>query len=241
MLLLYITRINYSLKEMKNMKPNIKPKSKIGKNKFKKEKKYIVKNPDRNINSILFYKYPGEKSKLILGDRFDYFKVIDIRKFKEMFSDLKSKKDLRNRSSFFYFQKFDSRKKSFGSCLPKISSFIDSLFKYPTTKHKYEVIAIINPKNKVIGYTTIKLNKKYMERITKKISDMREKGESLISIRNKLNRIVKDKLSTLNTSNRNKTNADLNLYSILLNLGFEIYFTPETGYKLDKNFNFVKE
>lgn len=223
------------------MKQNIKPKSKIGKDKFKREIKSLNKNPEAEINKILFYKHPGEKSKQILKDRFDYFRVIDLKQFENIFSTVKSKKDLRDRSSLFYFQRFDSRKGNFTSSLPKISSFIDFLFKYPTTKHRYEIIAVTNPKNKVIGYTTIKVNKAYMERITEIIDEMKKKGKHLIEIRNKLNRIVKNKLSNKYKDAKNNLPPEIKFHKLLLSLGFEIYFTPETGYKLDNNFNFVPD
>ena len=232
---------------MPKIKPKEFPKPKIGKPKFTKEIKSIKKIPITKINKTAFYKHPGEKAINVSKDRLNSFKVIDNVKYTKMLESIYKKrkdkgklKDIREKGSLFYFQEVNPR--VFGNAIPSMFSFMESIFKYPKTKHGYDVIAVVNAKKEVIGYTTVKINHTFMKNIQVKIREhMKNKNVSLLRARDDFTRIFSSMISKKEKSSRQKVNQTLNFYKLLEKYKFEVYFTPEKGYKLNKDFNFVKD
>jgi hypothetical protein len=75
-------------------------------------------------------------------------------------------------------------------------SFIESIFKYPKTKHGYDVIAIVNDRKQILGYTTVKINHTFMKNIQVKIKEhMLKENVSLLRARNYFIRIFSDIIS----------------------------------------------
>ncbi len=234
----------------KKIIPRIIPKPKIGRDKYLSEIDSLKKIDINNLRKITFYKHPGEKAINVSGDRLNSFSVINNKRYDVIFKNILEKrlskkrtKDIRQKGSLFYFKLQDSSKNpkfNKGNAIPDLFLFIDGIFKYSKTKHGYEVIAIVNPEKKVLGYTTIKINHVFMKNITQEIQKSISENKSLLETRKKITRFLVHKASTMEGNKKNKKTV-FNVLNILKKFGFEVYFTPENGYRLDKNFNFVPE
>lgn len=234
----------------KRATPKIIPKPKIGKDKFKAEIKALENIQLTNLRDVAYYKAPGEKSYNITGDRLSPFTVVNNKKFDLIFQDIGRKRalkgktnDVKEKGSLFYFKLYNPSikpKYNKGNAIPDLGLFIDSIFKYPRTKHGYEVIAVVNPEKKVLGYTTIKINHVFMKNMVTEINKAIFENKSLLKKRIDMARYLVNKASTMEGNVKNKETV-FNVLKILEKLGFEIYFTPEKGYKLDKDFNYVLE
>jgi hypothetical protein len=230
----------------KNIKPKIFNKSKIGKDKYITEINLFKNIKNLDPEKTAFYKYPGEKTTLVPKEIFTEFKVIDSERYNKILTTISKKKvkkgsfkDNREKGSVLYFQSFDPEVKTFGSAIPHMFSFIDAVFKYPKTKHGYNVTAVINPERKIIGYTTIKNNPVVMRNLQTLIKEETLKSNgSVLKARTNVIRHFSSLISEQSTS-KTKINRTYNFYKLLEKLKFEVYFTPEKGYKLDKEFNFV--
>ena len=98
--------------------------------------------------------------------------------------------------------------------LPSITDIKDLVKTHFDLRHGYEIIGVFDSKKNECGYTVIKIN-------TKKITP--------------------DCLKYINDLKPNSNYDKEILYSRLSRMGLEIYFTPMPGYKLDHNFNYIKE
>jgi hypothetical protein len=209
---------------MKHMKPNIKPKSKIGKNKFEKT---LINDPLISKKEIALFSSPKKGILDVSLDRQKKSVNQNNLKIKSILNDfflkqLINRKTKRNNSQFLHTHITikNSKRELFGIALPSKTDIVSLIENYKNYKYKYEIISVINVNTgRPIGYTVLKINKinisieKFKELIEKQIISKKLKGTSYKKY----------------------------LYILLSKIGIEIYFTPETGYKLDKNFNFVKE
>jgi hypothetical protein len=202
---------------MKFKKPIIFKKPKIGKIKFEKDLKH---NSQLNKKELALLLLPGEKGAYNISvNRKKDSVQLGIITHSKIINDyyLKMKKlnriDKDNKIQILHTHIIPTSQKHFGIALPSKHDVL-AIFKTSSLiAHKYEFIAVIDSKGKTVGYTTIKINKK--------ISNVND---------------IKQKLLTMKKSK----NYKLELYNLLPKLGLEIYFTPETGYRLDKYFNYVK-
>jgi len=234
----------------KKAKPRIIPKPKIGKDKFITEIKALENIQLTNLRDVAFYKHPGEKSYNISGDRLNHFTVVNNKKFDLIFQDIGKKRalkgktnDVREKGSLFYFKLYNPSikpKNNKGNAIPDLGLFVDSIFKYPRTKHGYEVMAIINPEKKVLGYTTIRINPVFMKNMVTEINKSILENKSLLQKRAEIGRYLVHKAASMEGNVKNRKTV-FNVLKILEKLGFEVYFTPERGYKLDKDYNYVLE
>jgi len=143
----------------------------------------------------------------------------------------------KEKGSLFYFKLQDPKLKgkyNNGNAIPDLFSLIDSMFKYPKTRHGYDVMAVVSPEKKVLGYTTVKINHAFMKKILPEIEN------KTIKNRNDFTRKIVHLLSNMEGNIKNKETV-FNVLKVLEKIGFEVYFTPEKGYKLDKEYRFIKE
>ena len=124
-----------------------------------------------------------------------------------------------------------SRKYTALPSVADIRELIEMSFEY---KYKYEIMPVLSQKGKEKGYTILKfdrpkdkkLSEKQMSALKKKITDGYIEDE-----------IYKYKIG----NNRILDSHKLGLFNIMDKLGINIYFSPMPGYRLDKNFNYVKK
>ncbi len=224
--------------------PKVKGLPKIGKPKFSTEIKSLENIDVNRLNKISFYKAPGEKTVNITGDRLNSFTVIDSKKFDAIFKNINQKRTNAGKESLdkkkgtiFYFKLQDPKLKgryNNGNAIPDLFSLIDSMFKYPKTRHGYDVMAVVSPEKKVLGYTTVKINHAFMKKILPEIENKSVKN------RDNFTRKMVHLLSNMQGNIKNKETV-FNVLKVLDKIGFEVYFTPEKGYKLDKEYRFVRE
>ncbi|MCK9292535.1 hypothetical protein M0P25_00415 [archaeon] len=202
---------------IKFKKPIIFNKSKLGKIKFEKD---LQKDPQLKKKELALMLLPGEKSAHNISTNRKRDSVqLAIALHSKLINKyyLKMKKINRNakenKIQILHTHIIPESKKDFAIALPSKSDILAIFKTNSLIAHKYEFIAVIDPKGKAIGYTTIKINKKL------NVSDIKKK---LLMI------------------NKNKKDYKLELYNLLPELGLEVYFTPEDGYRLDNNFNYVK-
>jgi len=223
---------------MPKIKPKIIPKSRIGKNKFEK----VLKEANKTESS--FYKHPGEKIVNVTKDKNRTYKPVNFERYEKLFNEINTKKlKLKEKGTFFHTAVFNPEAKkiiSSGTAIPNLNTFIDSIFNYPKTKHGYEVIGVVNPKGKVLGYTTIKINPVFMKNIQKKIDEYMVKEKvSLREAKNQFTRIFTHMLFDKEKITKRRDNYKIDFYKLLEKYKFEVYFTPESGYTLDKQLNYV--
>lgn len=224
--------------------PKVKALPRKGKSKFTKEIKSLENIDINRLREVAFYKAPGEKAISITGDRASSFTVVNSAKFDAIFKNINQKRQLKRKKpldkekgTIFYFKlqvpKLKGRYNN-GNVVPDLGLLIDSMFKYPKTRHGYDVMAIVNPDKKVLGYTTIKINHAFMKRFLPELENKSVKN------RNDFTRKMVHLLSNMEGNVKNKETV-FNVLKVLEKIGFEVYFTPEKGYKLDKEYRFVRE
>ncbi len=202
--------------------PRIFKYSAIGRNKFSKKLKL---DPEINQKETALLILPGKNGiHEIARERRKKAVVVDDQKLENnlnnFFLKMHSKGILnfRNRARILHTHIMDYKKVIKGVekfvALPSISDIKDLMNSYQRLRHGYEIIGVFDSKRNECGYTVIKIN--------------REK-------------ISKDNLKFIADLKENSQGDKEILYSRLSRMGLEIYFTPVPGYKLDRNFNYVKE
>ncbi|MDD4049750.1 MAG: hypothetical protein PHX47_01955 [Candidatus ainarchaeum sp.] len=213
------------IKKPKLPEPNIFPKSRIGRNKFNS----ILKDPTIKEKEIQLLSVPGKGTYDVSYKRHIDHVGRDTIKFEKILNEkvkesLKKKiRSLENKSQLLHTHIIKRRPKNtkteFGMALPSRSDIV-SFMQDRQKSIKYQIISVIDPKRrKPIGYTTIKINtlkatsKQFIERIDGFLTK------------------------------RNVESAEYKKYifEMMESLGMEIYFTPEDGYALNKDFNYVRK
>lgn len=113
-------------------------------------------------------------------------------------------------------QKNNNNKKSTHTALPSKTDITNLSIMVNKFNQKYEVIPVLSKKGKEKGYTIIKVRDK------NKIQKINQKD---------LEKRLIDK----------KVNEKIKIYNLLEEIGLEIYFSPMPGYRLNKNFNYVRK
>jgi len=206
--------------------PKIFPKSKIGRNKYNKT---LKNDPSVKRTEIQLLSIPGKGIHDVSSNRRKYRVGRDTLKFEKILNERvkesfrKKLRNLENRSQLLHThitkRKSKSTKEEFGMALPSKSDII-SFMEDRRKTIKYQIISVIDPKiRKPIGYTTIKINtlkatpKQFIERIDGFITK-----------------------ETIKNAEYKK-----HIFEMMESLGMEIYFTPEDGYSLNRNFNYVRK
>ncbi len=221
---LKLIHLKYYLPYFIYMKPVIFRKSKIGKNKFEN---VLKKDADIKNKEIQLLSVPGKgihdvsnnRQKNHVGKNTAKLERILNEKIKE---NIRRKiRNLENRAQLLHthITKRNSKREEYGIALPSLSDIV-SFIKDRKRTIKYQIISVIDPKNgRPIGYTTIRINniKVTPEQFIEKINPY------------------------LNSKNKKNAEYKIHLFEMLPSLGMEIVFTPETGYRLDNRFNYIRE
>jgi hypothetical protein len=227
------------------MKPNIKPKPKIGRDKFKE---VLKKFPNIGKKEITLLSIPKQIIDISF-ERYETFSKISLRKKEEALLKISKKRnikieDLTKKPILFHTQIYrpEKGKISNGSAIPSSYYFFKSMIHFTKIKQKYQVIAVVNNKGNIIGYTTIKVNQLFMKRVNEMIVENSIKNKiTLTESRDNFLRYFMYLLNNKETITKKRDNYKIDLYKFLESTGFEIHFTPEEGYRLDRNFNFVAD
>ncbi|GEM_PF-3958264 len=213
-------------------RPIIVPKPKIfkhpsfGKIKFSEK---LKSDPEINKTETAFLILPGKKGMHEIGiNRKKTSLNIDEPKVEAKLKEFAKKMNLRGiinlekkGSIILHTHILDYKKGIKGKekyvALPSLSDIKHLILTFPKFKQAYEIIGVFDTNRNECGYTTIKITPQMQDIISKKN-----------------NIIINDKLY-------NQEDGKEILYSHLSRQGLEIYFTPMPGYKLDKNFNYVKD
>ncbi len=205
------------------MKPVIHPKSRIGRNKFEKA---LISDAEIRKKEVQLLSIPGKGVHDVSINRQKNHVGKDIGKLERLLNEktqnsIRRKiRNLENRSQLLHTHiiRKNSKKDEYGTSLPSLSDIV-SFIKDRKKTIKYQIISVIEPKNgKPIGYTTIKIDaiKITPEQFIKRINPY--------------------------LTSKSKKNAEYkkDLFEMLPSLGIKIVFTPETNYKLDERFNYVR-
>jgi hypothetical protein len=210
------------------VKPKIFPKPKIGRDKFKAildKTKYI------NEKEVAFLKISGKFFENISFKRTGYGVSIrnkyltDILRF---FFSLKKQ----NKSQIIHTHIHFVKNKERLVALPSIGDISHIISQYPMTRHKYDIIAVRDNQGKIRGYTTLILDDAIIKKISKQFTKYSGYERRLLMVQN----YIENSLHTIKAPAE-----ELKIYQKLKDYGINIFFTPEEGYRLDKNFNFVKK
>ena len=203
------------------VKPKIFPKPRIGKNKFEEA---LKKDKDLSKKEIALLSLPKKIRDVSLKRErnavdLDSIKITRLLN-RQFINNFKKGLSTENRAQILHTHITNPLKKEFGTALPSSFDIKSLISTNRQIAHKYELISVIDGKTgKTIGYTTLKIKK---INVSSKNFDLFIKKN--INPENLKNGVYKKKL-----------------FENLSKIGIEVYFTPETGYRLDKNFNYVIE
>lgn len=218
----------------------------IGKNKYSLYLKNVSKLGEKEVG---LYSFPGQGIRDISFGREKThvnFSHKRIEFLYHTFSEHYPKdiaKEIISRASLLHTHVIEENKLGTGkevlTALPSHLDIVETIGHYKKTKHSYDIIGVVDEHGKDCGYTVLKINKEKLKNIMKSISFEKPNSKSR-SVLN-WNPIVQyiDKVANKKMGHGIKTSIDM--YRILPEIGFEIYFTPMHGYKLDNKFNYIKE
>ena len=218
------------------LKPKIFKQSTIGKNKWD----FALRSTNHlGTREVALYSFPGKKPIDVSFGR-DENKVTLAHKrveriYKEGTRNLSKTqgKQRTSRAGILHTHIADGTKYV---ALPSVDDILTTIDKYNRTRHGYELIGVVDQNKNRLGYTTLKINIPKIKQLREDLL-MNEFNDFVYGSKN--NVTLLDKISLSIHGHTIKTKIDL--YKLLPELGFEIYFTPMNGYKLDKAYNYVKK
>jgi hypothetical protein len=219
-------------------KPKIYKYPSIGRNKFEST---LRNTPFLDTREVALYSYPGRKPINVSFGRNEDKVSLDHKKieieYKTNSRNLSKNKSRLRTSKGLILHTHILVRGDRHIALPSIEDILTAITKYNRTRHGYEIIGVIDENKNVLGYTTLKID---ISKIKKLKEDLyiNEFNDLIYGVKKNKPTLL-DKISILVSGHPIKTKVDL--YKLLPELGFEIYFTPMPGYKLDNNFNYIKK